>query len=187
MKFNVFRMVNLSTLITVGGTAVLIALYFVFPSDGLLIAAIAMGTFCFHSNFRGIVGKLVTKYLRPRMDPRSFWFRQHRFEPGLYKLLRVRRWKDKLPTYTPQAFSLKDTDLNDVVLNSCNAELIHEMCMVTGFLPLALVPFVGAFWVFFITSSLTAMADLLFVIIQRYNRPRLMRLAEKKGGRHVKS
>ena len=182
---NVFRMVNISTLLTVGATVVLIGAYLLFPSDGLLAAAITAGTICYHSNARGLIGVVSSRQCRDRLDPHSFWFRQHRFEPGLYRLLKVKRWKDKMPTYDPQAFSLKDRDLNDIILNSCNAELVHEVCMAAGFLPLAMVPFVGAFWVFFITSTLSAMADGVFVLIQRYNRPRLLRLAEKrKGGRH---
>ena len=180
MHCNVFRTVNITTLITVSVTIVLIAAYALFPSDGLLTAAIIAETVCYHSNFRGILGRLITKYLCPRMKPDSFWFRQHRFEPGLYRFLRVRRWKHKMPTYAPQAFSLRDTDAEEIIRNSRNAELVHEACMVTGFLPLAMVPFVGAFWVFFITSGLCALADMVFVIIQRYNRPRLIRVCKKK-------
>ena len=52
--------------------------------------------------------------------------------------------------------------------------------MVCSFLPLLMVPLFGEFWVFFITSLLSALFDSLFVIAQRYNRPRMERLAHKR-------
>jgi glycosyl-4,4'-diaponeurosporenoate acyltransferase len=41
------------------------------------------------------------------------------------------------------------------------------------------VPAFGAFWVFLITSVLSALMDLLFAIMQRYNRPRILKLCRK--------
>ena len=55
-----------------------------------------------------------------------------------------------------------------------------------SFLPLlAAVPF-GAFWVFFLTSLGGALFDLSLVILQRYNRPRILRLAQRQDRRKVR-
>lgn len=175
---NIPQIVNRTTASLTAATVILGLLYGLFHADGLLVGAIACGTTLYHTASRGLIGPAVTRF-QDRLDPNSFWFRQHWFEPGLYKALRVKRWKDKLPTYAPQAFSLRDNAPETIIRSSCNAELVHEVCMAAGFLPLVMVPLVGAFWVFFLTSCAAAGADLLFVIIQRYNRPRLMRLAKK--------
>ena len=54
------------------------------------------------------------------------------------------------------------------------------MIVILSFLPLfAAIPF-GAFPVFLLTSLLSAMYDLSFVIMQRFNRPRIIRLIEKE-------
>lgn len=177
---NIRNLVNGTSVSLILATAVLSVLYRLFPQVGFLIGAIACGTACYHTVSRGLIGPLVTRF-RERLNPDGFWFRQHRFEPHLYKALRVRRWKNKLPSYDPAAFSLQDADPKTIIQNSCNAELIHEICIVTGFLPLVMVPFVGAFWVFFLTSVATALADSLFVILLRYNRPRLVRILKRKA------
>ena len=85
-----------------------------------------------------------------------------------------------MPTYDPRQFSLNENTPEQVVRNMCGAEVVHEIIMVCSFLPLLTVPLFGAFWVFFITSLLAALFDCLFVIAQRYNRPRLERILRKK-------
>ena len=62
----------------------------------------------------------------------------------------------------------------------CGAEIVHEIIMVLSFLPLLAIPVFGAFPVFLITSVLAALFDGVFVMAQRYNRPRLVRILEKK-------
>lgn len=60
-----------------------------------------------------------------------------------------------------------------------------ELIVVLSFTSLLFaVPF-GAFWVFLITAVLAALLDSTFVLLQRYNRPRMVRLMEKqKRGRY---
>lgn len=139
---NVPQVVNRTTLLLTALTAGLGAAYTVTTNGGLLIGAVSCGTALYHTVSRSVIGPLVTRF-QDRWDPKSFWFRQHAFEPELYRLLRVKKWKDKMPTYAPVSFSLKDTDPVQILRNSCNAELVHEVCMAAGFLPLALVPYLG--------------------------------------------
>ena len=68
----------------------------------------------------------------------------------------------------------------------CQAELVHEVNIAVSFVPILFSVWVGALPVFVITSILAAGYDLLFVILQRYNRPRVLRLAMRRERQSVK-
>ena len=67
-----------------------------------------------------------------------------------------------------------------IIQNMCGAEIVHEVIMILSFLPQLTVPVFGSFWVFLITSVLAALYDSIFVMAQRFNRPRLVRIYEKQ-------
>ena len=84
-------------------------------------------------------------------------------------------------------------DLQAVVVQMCRNELAHEVMATLSFVPLLFCLFcddpVANLPVFLITSVLAAAADLIPVILQRYNRPRLQRLphaASKRRGANRK-
>ena len=145
------------------------------PNSIVPAAAISCGTACYHFAMRLLVGALV-----PPIKDTSRCFRPQPWEAPLYRFLRVKNWKKRLPTYDPRQFSLKENTVQQVVRNMCGAEVVHEIIMVCSFLPLLTVPVFGEFWVFFITSLLSALFDSLFVMAQRYNRPRLEKIAQKQ-------
>ena len=62
----------------------------------------------------------------------------------------------------------------------CGAEAVHEVIMLFSFLPLIMIPVFGTPGVFFFTSLGAAAFDGLFVMAQRYNRPRVVRIFEKR-------
>lgn len=161
-------------------TVVFSALYLFFFRDWLLSAAITTGTTCYHFGMRLLVGALV-----PPVNGTSRWFRPRKWEAAFYRLLRVKSWKQHLPTYDPQQFSLKENTLEQVIRNMCGAEIVHEVIMVCSFLPLLVIPVFGSWPVFLITSVLSALFDSLFVMAQRYNRPRLERIYKKQGARNL--
>ena len=146
----------------------------------MLDAAITFGTTAYHFVMRLAVGYLLVRFTGYDFDYRHPWFQPRSWEPAFYKKLNIRHWKKNLPTYAPEQFSLKDNSLHRVIQNMCGAELVHETIIVLSFLPLLTVPVFGAFPVFFITSVLAALYDGIFVMAQRYNRPRLVRLYEKQ-------
>ena len=85
-----------------------------------------------------------------------------------------------MPTYDPKVFDSKLHTWDEIAQAMCQAELVHEVIVLLSFLPLfAAIPF-GAFPVFLITSLISALYDLSFVIMQRYNRPRVVRIFEKR-------
>lgn len=149
-------------------------------ADWLLSAAITFGTFFYHLAMRLVVGAAVP--VPKRTDSR--WFQPRSFERELYRVLKVRQWKGHLPTFLPEQFSLGQAGIEGVLRNSCKAEIVHELIMVLSFLPVLAIPNLGAPGVFWATSVLSALFDGCFVAIQRYNRPRLLRLAKKEAIRH---
>lgn len=144
-----------------------------------LTLAITFGTIAYHFWMRLIVGGLVNRIMGNRVDYTKRWFQMRPFEEKLYKKLRVKKWKGKMPTYDPELFSVEKHSLAEIVQAMCQAEIVHEIIVVCSFVPLlAAIPF-GTFSVFLITSLIAAWIDLMFVIMQRYNRPRVMRLVKK--------
>ena len=86
-----------------------------------------------------------------------------------------------MPTYEPDFFDLRKHRPTEIAGAMCQAEVSHEVIVGLSFLPLAVVPLFGAFWVFLITSIASAVFDLLFVVMQRYNRPRIMRIIKRNA------
>ena len=142
--------------------------------------AITFATCFYHFAMRLLAGHLVNRRMRNRADYRKPWYQLRPFEAKLYKLLKVKKWKANMPTYDPCTFDPKQHSWNEIAQAMCQAEIVHEIIIILSFLPLfAAIPF-GAFPVFLITSLLSAAYDLSFVIIQRHNRPRILKLIEKE-------
>ena len=146
-------------------------------SQGLLLTfAISFGTTCYHFAMRLLVGVIIPN----RFDPQAKWFQPKSFEAVLYRFLRVKHWKKHMPTYDPRLFSLQENTAEQIAANMCQAEVVHETIILCSFLPLLFSLVWGDFPIFLITSLAAALLDTLFVIMQRYNRPRILRLMTKK-------
>ena len=177
MKKNIFPSVMIGTAGFSCFLCILSAVLYLYLDAGWLLSlAITFGTICYHFSMRLLVGTLIPN----RFDPKSRWFQLHKAEITLYKKMRVKYWKDHLPTYDPRLFSLQDNTLAGIVKNTCQAEVVHEVIIACSFLPIWACLIWGEFWVFATTSLVAAILDSVFVILQRYNRPRLMRLLEKQ-------
>lgn len=138
-------------------------------------------TICYHFTVRLVIGGLFDFFLKNNVNYRRKWFAERDFEKNLYKKLRVKKWKKILPTADEGLFSLEKKTPEQVIMAGCQAEIVHECCAVAGLLSMFLAFPFGYFWVFFGTSVAAALCDLAFVAIQRFNRPRLMKLIERKS------
>lgn len=69
--------------------------------------------------------------------------------------------------------------VKELIGATCQAEIVHEVIMPLSLLPIALIPLWGGATVLILTSVLAMLFDSLFVIIQRYNRPRLVRVMKR--------
>ncbi len=161
-------------------TLFLAALSCVVSGDWLETCLISCATTAYHLLMRLAVGFLLPAATDYQFDIYHPWFRPRKWEAAFYGKLRLKTWKGKLPTYAPVQFSLKENTPHRVIQNMCGAELVHEIIMVLSFLLLAAVPFCGAMPVFLTTSVLAALFDSIFVMAQRFNRPRLIRIYKKQ-------
>lgn len=141
--------------------------------------AITFGTTFYHFSMRLVVGSLVDAKYHNRMDYTKKWFQEKSFEKKLYKKLKVRKWKKRFPTLNPQDFDLKNRSVEEIIQVTCQAEIVHEIIMVLSFVPVLFTVWLDSFDAFFATSCIAFLFDCVFVIIQRYNRPRLIRLLRK--------
>ena len=142
--------------------------------------AITFGTCFYHFGMRLLAGHLINGRMRNRADYRKPWYQLHPFEMRFYKTLKVKKWKGSMPTYDPTVFDPKLHSWDEIAQAMCQAEIVHEVIIVLSFIPLFFaIPF-GTFGVFLITSLLAACYDAAFVIMQRFNRPRILKLLEKE-------
>lgn len=137
--------------------------------------AITFGTILYHFAMRLIVGNLVGH----NFDYKSYWFRPKRFEEKFYKAIRVKKWKSKMPTYNSDGHLAKNESLIELVNTMCRNEVIHEIIALLSFVPILFSLFADTLLVFVITSIIACLYDLIFVIMQRYNRPRVVRIMER--------
>ena len=178
MNSNFPKVMKTTTSAMVLATVVLAIAYRFFPKDWVLSAAITTGTTFYHFAMRLMVGAIVPRCVHNPTKCR--WFHQKSFEPRLYMALRVKQWKDHMPTYDPTSFSLRHRSMKEIVHNTCVSEAVHEVIVLFSFVPLLFTFLWGAFPVFLITSVLSAAFDSCFIIMQRYNRPRLVHILAKK-------
>lgn len=109
-----------------------------------------------------------------------WWFKEKPFDKPISKLFKVREWKDKALTYNPELFSLKNYTLTDVANTMCKAELDHLINVLLSLSTLLFALIWGELWIFALTAFLAILFDMQFVLIQRYNRPRIVKLINKQ-------
>jgi glycosyl-4,4'-diaponeurosporenoate acyltransferase len=144
--------------------------------------------------FLGIISHFIGESIpRNRFHPDKFPFKLFNWENGgeLYIRIGIKKWKNKLPDMSkimkdmvPKKVNFNSTasDVTVLIQETCKAELIHGLlCLVS--------PVIVLFW---IDSSITVgiiltlvyvLFNIPFIIIQRFNRPNLMRLAERLSKR----
>ena len=145
-----------------------------------LTCAITFGTTAYHFCMRLLVGLFFNRVMNNRADYTKKWYQCSDRETRLYEKLGVKRWKNKLPTYNPDLFDRRKHSWDEIAQAMCQAELVHETIVVLSFVPVLFSIWLGSFWVFLITSFIGAAVDLAFVVMQRYNRPRILRLIGRK-------
>ena len=147
----------------------------------ILWIGITAFTIMYHLWVRIIMGN-VTKLFKSHINYSQWWFKEKSFEKDFYKLLRVKKWKGKVLTYNPELFSLKDYSLKEIANTMSKAEIDHWINELISLSTLLFACLWGQFWIFLITAIATMLFDSQFIIIQRYNRPRIVKILEKKEG-----
>ena len=83
-------------------------------------------------------------------------------------------------TSFPEYFNLRKHSLEELAQVTCQAEIIHESnVLISVSALLGAIPF-GMLWFFVLSSLASGCFDMIFVVMQRYNRSRLISLLERQ-------
>lgn len=139
-------------------------------------------TICYHFTIRLVIGNIIDRIKLEKFKPESWRFREFKFERKLYKVLRVKKWKKFVPTYNERLFSMKENSVGNIIGETCRAEVVHLLCAAASLVSISFALIFGSLTAFLITGIAGALVDLVLVIVQRYNRPRLKKLSDRGHG-----
>ncbi len=146
----------------------------------ILWTGITTFTIMYHFWVRIIMGNF-SKLFKEHINYKQWLFKERKFEKKIYKALKVKNWKDKALTYNPESFSLKEHSLEEIVNTMAKSEVDHWINEVISLSTLLFAIPWGAFGIFAITALAAMIFDSQFIIIQRYNRPRIVKILEKEN------
>ncbi|MBQ8612822.1 MAG: hypothetical protein IJ416_01225 [Ruminiclostridium sp.] len=164
-------------------TIISLVFYMIYNNIPWFSITLTMFTISYHLIMRLAVGTVIDILTEKGLNHNSLWFREKSFEKALYKRLGVKKWKHIIPTWEPERFSVEENNMKKIIENMCAAELIHEIIVLLSWATLFFSLFTPDWkiyiWIFVGTAFLAAGCDMFFVILQRYNRPRVIRLYER--------
>jgi len=150
-----------------------------YRSTVILWTGIVAFTIMYHFWVRIIMGN-VSKLFKKHIHYDQWWFKEKKFEKGIYELLRVKEWKDKALTYNPESFSLKQHSLEEIANTMVKSELDHWINEIISLTTLFFAIPWGHFLLFLISAIAAMIFDAQFIVIQRYNRPRVVKILAKE-------
>jgi len=175
------KLIKWISIVTLIATVLFAVLFQFYHSDVILSLAITSGTICYHFVMRLLTGLFYNHFMQNRADYRKPWYDLKPWESALYKKLHVKDWKSKVPTYDHDLFDPRKHSWDEIAQAMCQSELVHETIVVLSFLPMLASIWFGSFGVFAITSVFAAGIDMVFVIVQRFNRPRIIQIIERSA------
>lgn len=161
-------------------TIVFCLLYRVNSNSVIFSLAITFGTIAYHFIIRLVVGYLFDYNMKNHADYMKKWYQVSDSEMKLYQKLKVKKWKNKMPTFDMDVFDVSKHSWDEIIQATCQSELVHETNVILSFLPIIASVWFGSFEVFLITSVLSAIFDLMFVFMQRFNRTRILKMRVKR-------
>jgi len=139
-----------------------------------------------------VLGRLVPKEW---FDYTRFPYRSFAFEKGgkIYEAIGIAKWQSRVPDMSrifPKLMPAKkiparpdEQTLLVMIRETCAAEATHTLLMLAGLGVIVIWPCVWGVMLYLVYAIL---GNLIFIIIQRYNRPRLVRLYERKRAKRSK-
>lgn len=155
-------------------------IYKITNNSTALFMSITLITTLTHIFIRFIFVKFILKFYKKNFDYKSNYFIERKIEKKLYNFLKVKKWKNKLPTWNEFSFDITSNTKKQLLNSMCGSEVYHLLCAILSFLTLLYAIFFNHFFIFFGTTLISSLFDLLFIIIQRYNRPRILKLISNK-------
>lgn len=129
----------------------------------------------------GLTALVVHHLPKKWMEPSRF--KEHKWEKGFFKFIKIRNWKDKIPEIGAITADFAKDKMENT--SSCEylyqflieigyAEVIHFASFVTGFLIIFILPFKYFIFIGLWVGIINIIFNLLSGLIQRYNRPKLL-------------
>jgi len=183
MKLNnsgpaIFMYVVIAIMLIISSTCFILHYSAIYESVSVLWTGIVAFTIMYHLWIRIIMGN-VTNLFKDKIKHTSWWFKERNFEKKLYKLLKVKKWKGKALTYNPELFSLKEHSLEEIAHAMTKAETDHWINEIISLSTILFGVIWGQLWIFIVSAIIAMVFDAQFIVIQRYNRPRVLKLLEK--------
>ena len=150
-----------------------------FKNGAVLYTGVTAFTIVYQLGLRLEFGAITTKF-KEKLSTKQFLFKERKFEQKLYKILKVKKWKSKALTYDPDAFNLKKNTKEQVLQTMLKSELDHWINELISLSTLLFAFIWGEFAIFLVTCILAMLFDAQFILIQRFNRPRIERLINKE-------
>lgn len=122
---------------------------------------------------RLLVGTICEGVFENGVNSSTEWFKTSEAEERLYDFLGIKYLKRNLPKFERTDFSPTRQSLQDIIDTGCEIEAEHEINIAVSMLGILFVIPFGQAWVFVVFAVGAVLYDLLFIAVQRYNRPRL--------------
>ncbi len=171
---------KIAAVAALGLTIIAAVLYCVSKIGVFLTLSITFGTIAYHLIMRLSVSALVNRGMRNTADFNKKRYRVGTREMMFYKKIKLQKHKGKMPTFNPDLYDPRKHSWEEIAGVMCQSEIVHEINALLSFMPIFAGFKFGAFPVFIVTSVLAAGYDLIFVMIQRYNRQRIVIMLEQK-------
>ena len=170
-----------AAMLSLVGTIVMIVIYNRLGSGILLSFIITLGTISYHLVMRLCVGTVFQFAMHNNADLSKRWYKVGKREASFYERINIKKWKRRMPTYDNSIFDPKLHSWDEIAQAMCQSELVHETLAILSFVPIAGGIWFGDYPVFIITSVLAAGFDMIFVMMQRFNRQRIIGLMKRRG------
>lgn len=151
----------------------------IYENEVVLWVGVVAFTIMYHLWVRIIMGN-ITNIFKDKIKYTDWWFKERKFEKKLYKLLKVKKWKGKALTYNPELFSLKEHSLEEIAHAMTKAETDHWINEIISLSTILFGIIWGHIWLFIASAIVAMIFDCQFIVIQRYNRPRILKFLEKQ-------
>lgn len=137
----------------------------------------------------GIIAAVVHHFPKKWFDPKQNKYKLKKGEKKFYDIIKIRKWKDKIPeigalTCDFGKGKIENPDdleyIYSFLIEMGYAESIHFSSCILGFLVIFIIPLKYFYFIGIPVGIINIGFNILSAFIQRYNRPKLLMLYERK-------
>ncbi len=162
---------------------VFMAMYVRSKNEAMLIFGIIMLNAGYQVITRLLAETICEGVFENGVNSSAEWFKTSEAEERFYGFLGIKYLKRNLPKFERTDFSLTRQSLQDIIDAGCEIEAEHEVNIAVSMLGILLTFAFGYTGVFVAFAAGAVLFDLLFIAVQRYNRPRLETVQLKRRAR----